>query len=40
MGKVFAKISSILGGFVASTTTGACYWGWLEEPEMPKSLIK
>ena len=40
MSKVFAKIAAALGGIMSYTTVGACSWGWLEEPEMPKSLIK
>lgn len=40
MSKIFAKLTAVLGSFVASTTSGACYWGWVEEAEMPESLLK
>lgn len=40
MSKVFAKLTAALGGIMAFTSTGACSWGWVEEAEMPESLIK
>ncbi len=40
MGKLVAAISAILGGLVALTASGACYIIYIDEPTMPKSLIK
>lgn len=38
--KLFATVISALGAFFALTTSGACFITWLDEPEMPKSLLK
>lgn len=39
MGKLFASIGAFLGTIVALTSTGACWGIWVEEAEMPESLI-
>jgi len=38
--KLFATIMSAVGTFFALTTSGASWWGWLDEAEVPESLIK
>lgn len=38
--KLFAMIASAIGSLVALTASGACWWGFFEEIEMPKSLVK
>lgn len=38
--KLFATVFAALGSFFALTTSGACWFGWVDEPEMPESLIK
>ncbi len=40
MKSLFASILSFLGMGAASTGSQACWMGWLDEPECPKSLIK
>lgn len=38
--KFFAKLSAAVAGFVALTSTGACWVVFVDEPTMPESLIK
>lgn len=38
--KLFAKVTAAIGTFIALTASGACWITWLDEPTMPKSLIK
>lgn len=38
--KLFATVISALGAFFALTTSGACFISWLDEAEMPESLVK
>ena len=38
--KLFANLTGFLGDIVARTTSGACWWTFLDEEEMPKSLLK
>lgn len=38
--KLFAAITGFLGEYIARFTSGACFWGCLEEVETPESLIK
>lgn len=38
--KLFASLSSALGSFIAKYTSGACVFGFWDEEEMPKSLLK
>lgn len=38
--KLFATVLSALGAFFALTTSGACWFGWFDETEMPESLIR
>ncbi len=38
--KLFATITGLLGEFIAKHTTGACYWGYFDEEEIPESLLK
>lgn len=38
--KLFASVISALGTFFAITTSGASWIGFLDEAEMPESLIK
>lgn len=30
---------ALLGEFIAKTATGACYFLWIDEEEMPESLL-
>jgi cyclic lactone autoinducer peptide len=30
---------ALLGEFIARTASGACYYMWLDEEEMPESLL-
>ncbi len=38
--KLFAAITGFLGEFLAKHTSGACYWGFFDEVEVPESLLK
>jgi len=38
--KLFATVFAALGSFIALTTSGASWWFWMDETEMPESLIK
>lgn len=38
--KLFAMITGFLGDFFARNTSGACFWTYLDEEEMPESLNK
>lgn len=40
MGKLFAGISAFLGSIISASSSSACVWIWVDEPETPKSLIK
>lgn len=40
MEKLFASILKFIGVSGANSATTACWVWWLDEPEMPKSLIK
>lgn len=33
------KLFALLGALVALTATGGCYFIWLDEAEMPESLL-
>lgn len=35
-----AKLLAILGAVATAAGAGACWLVWLDEPEMPSSLIK
>lgn len=35
-----AKLLANIGLLTADTSTTACPWFWVDEPETPKSLIK
>ena len=37
--KLFANLFSILGELIGRTSSGACVWSFLDEEEMPESLI-
>lgn len=37
---MLAKIFAFLGTTAAALGAGACFVMWVDEPEMPKSLIK
>lgn len=38
--KLFANLLGMLGGIISKTTSGACFFSFLDEEEMPESLIK
>ncbi len=38
--KLFANLLGMLGGLIGKTTSGACFFSFLDEEEMPESLIK
>ncbi len=38
--KLFATITGFIGEIVARGTSGACFWGYLDEEECPESLLK
>lgn len=38
--KLFANLTGFLGSFFAKTTSGACWFSWYDEEEMPESLLK
>jgi len=38
--KLFATVFAALGSFIALTTSGACWLFWMDETEMPESLIR
>lgn len=40
MGKLFAKLATVIGTLVALTASGACWVIWTDEAETPNSLIK
>lgn len=40
MGKLFAKLATVIGTLVALTASGACWVSWVDEVETPNSLIK
>lgn len=37
---MFASILKVLGSIAASASSAGCAWYFLDEPKMPKSLIK
>ena len=37
---MLAKMFAILGSAAAALGAGACFIAWIDEPEMPESLIK
>lgn len=37
--KLFASISAFLGALVAATATAGCLIVYVDEPEMPESLL-
>lgn len=38
--KLFATITGLLGEYIAKFTSGACWFGYLDEEKMPESLLK
>lgn len=36
----FVSALAALGALVAATATSGCFVGWIDEPEMPKSMIE
>lgn len=40
MSKLFSKIFTAIASFGSGAGTTGCYTWWLDEPEMPKSLIE
>ena len=38
--KLFASVAAFLGALVAATATSGCIIAWVDEPEMPKSMIE
>ena len=40
MSKLFSKIFSAIATFGSGAGTTGCYSWWIDEPEMPKSLIE
>ena len=40
MKKYFATIMAAVATLIAATASGACWITWIDEPKMPKSLIK
>lgn len=37
--KLFASVAAFLGALVAATATTGCYIVYVDEPEMPESLL-
>lgn len=37
--KLFAAVSAFLGALVAATATAGCFIVYIDEPEMPESLL-
>lgn len=37
--KLFASVAAFLGALVAATATTGCYIVFVDEPEMPESLL-
>ena len=37
---LFSSILAGLGSLFANAGSTACIWGWIDEPNCPKSLIK
>lgn len=40
MKALFVSIVSALGALVAASATTGCAFVWIDEPEMPKSMIE
>ena len=40
MSRLFSKIFTMIASLGAGAATTGCYVIWLDEPEMPKSLIE
>ena len=38
--KLFASLTSFLGGLIAKTSSSACLWSFWDEEKMPESLLK
>ncbi len=38
--RIFAALTGLIGELVARGTSEACFWGFLDEEECPKSLLK
>lgn len=38
--RLLASLTGFLGNLVARGTSGACFWGYFDEEEMPESLLK
>lgn len=38
--KFFVSAIAALGALVAATATSGCFYVWLDEPEMTKSMIE
>lgn len=40
MKALFVSAIAAIGGLVAATATSGCFYVWLDEPQMPKSMIE
>ncbi len=38
--KFLANLTGFFGNLVAKGTSGACFWSYFDEEEMPESLLK
>jgi cyclic lactone autoinducer peptide len=38
--KLFAKLAAAVGAFVAATAAAGCIIVYIDEPEMPESMLK
>ncbi len=38
--KLLANLTGFIGNLVARGTSGACWWSFFDEEEMPESLLK
>ena len=38
--KLLANLTGFIGNLFAKGTSGACFWGFFDEEEMPESLLK
>lgn len=40
MKAIIVSIIASLGAIIANTASAGCVWGWIDEPEMPKSMLE
>lgn len=40
MKAMLVSIISAIGGLVAATATSGCIYIWIDEPEMPRSMLE